>query len=323
MTVYEQSIRAEVDIQITTAKRYPRDLERFMKNSIFSATHSEAAALKCGYTLPRKDKKIQGASVHLARILAQNFGNLRVAAKGLSISHEYVTAEAVCMDLENNVAVRVETRQKILDKYGHRFNEDMINITMLATIAKAERNAILHVIPASFVDEVYQAAQQRLIGDVREEKKLAETRLKAVKVFESTYGIDEKKLLEYFGKQRLDQLDAEDVVSMRGLFQALKDGDATVEGTFGNGANPDGESVQDLAEDFETETPPEEPAKAEPKKEEKPPKQAPKAAPEPKVSTTMNEQPLPGRPFPEPDEAEGEDDHITELFDERKARRGQ
>ena len=169
ITTYEQSVRAEVDIQIATAKKFPRDLRRFMENATFAATHSEASAIKCGYTLPRGDKKIQGISVHLARILAQNFGNIRVAAKGLSISPTYVTAEAVCMDLETNTAVRVETRQKIVDKAGRRFNEDMINITMLACIAKAERNAILHVIPASFTDEIYAAAQQRLIGDVKKD----------------------------------------------------------------------------------------------------------------------------------------------------------
>lgn len=259
ITTYEQSIRAEVDIQVETAKKYPRDLKRFLENSRFAATHSEAAALKCGYTLPRGEKKIQGASVHLARILAQNFGNLRVAAKGLSISDTYVTAEAVCMDLENNVSVRVETRQKIIDKYGKRYNEDMINLTMLATISKAERNAILHVIPSSFVDDIYLAAQQKLIGDVKDEKKLDATRKKAMAEFKRKFNVDEKTILTYFGKEEIEQLDAEDVVSLRGLYQALKDGDATVEGTFGTGDNPDGETVKKRADRFHDEaTEPEE-----------------------------------------------------------------
>ena len=255
LPVYEQSIRAEVDVMIATAKKFPRDLKRFMDNSIFTATRSDEAAIKCGYTLPRGDKKIQGASVHLARILAQNFGNLRVAAKGLSISDTYVTAEAVCMDLETNMAVRVETRQKILDKYGKRFNDDMINITMLACIAKAERNAILHVIPAAFTDEVYLAAQKKLIGEAKDEKKLAEARTKALKFFKEKYNVEEKAILDYFNKQKVDQLDAEDVTSLRGLLQALKDGDATIDGTFGSGENPDGETVKAKADRFEEEKP--------------------------------------------------------------------
>lgn len=254
ITTYEQSVRAEVDIQIATAKKYPRNKKAFLENAMFDATHSEQAAIKCGYTLPRGDKKIQGASVHLARILAQNYGNMRVAAKGLSISDTYVTAEAVCMDLETNVAVRVETRQKILDKYGKRFNDDMINITMLACIAKAERNAILHVIPASYTDEVYMAAQKKLIGDVKKDPKTMEaTRTKAIKSFAEKYGVTEEMILTYFGKKSIDQLDAEDVVSLRGLFQALKDGDATVEGTFGTGENPDGETVKEKADRFDDE----------------------------------------------------------------------
>lgn len=272
ITTYEQSVRAEVDIQISTAKKYPRDLKRFMENSMYAATHSDQAAIKCGYTLPRGDKKIQGASVHLARILAQNFGNIRVAAKGLSISDAYVTAEAVCMDLETNMAVRVETRQKILDKAGRRFNDDMINVTMLACIAKAERNAILHVIPSSFTDEIYLAAQKKLIGDVKKDPKTLEsTREKAIKAFEDKYKVTPKMILDYFGKQKIEQLDAEDVVSLRGLFQALKDGDATVEGTFINEENPDGETVKAKAdrfvdEDIPAETQPEQPEELFPNK---------------------------------------------------------
>jgi len=260
VTVYEQSVRAEVDVMIATAKKYPRDLERFMKNATYAATHTESAAMKCGYTLPRGDKKIQGASVHLARILAQNFGNMRIAAKGLSISETYVTAEAVCIDLETNVGCRVETRQKILDKNGRRFNEDMVNVTMLACIAKAERNAILHVVPSTFTDEVYAAAQQKLIGDAKDEKKLNESRLKALKFFKEKYGVQEKTILEYFGKTEVSQLDVEDVVSLRGLLQALKDGDATIGGTFGYGENPDGEAVKAKAERFAEEEPAAEPS---------------------------------------------------------------
>lgn len=254
ITTYEQSVRAEVDIQIATAKKFPRDLKRFLENSTFAATHSEASAIKCGYTLPRGDKKIQGVSVHLARILAQNFGNIRIAAKGLSISDSYVTAEAVCMDLETNTAVRVETRQKILDKHGKRYNEDMIGVTMLACIAKAERNAILHVIPASFTDEVYTAAQKKLIGDVKSDaKKLAESRAKAIKLFKEKYNVEAETILKYFGKQKVEQLDAEDVVSLRGIYQGLEDGDITIGGTFSDGENPDGEAQRETAERFENE----------------------------------------------------------------------
>lgn len=253
VTVYEQSIRAEVDIMIATAKKYPRSLQRFMDNAKYAATHSEQAAIKCGYTLPRGDKKIQGPSVHLARILAQNFGNMRVAAKALEISEKYVKAEAVCIDLETNVGVRVETQQKILDKYGKRYNDDMINITMLAAIAKAERNAILHVIPASFTDEIYLAAQQKLIGETKDEKKLNDSRLKALKFFKEKYGVEEKTILNYFGKTEISQLDAEDVVSLRGLLQALKDGDTTIGDAFGYGENPDGEKVKEKADRFDKE----------------------------------------------------------------------
>ena len=64
----------------------------------------------------------------------------------------------MAFDLETNYAVAVEARRSIIDKSGRRYAESVIETNAMATLAIAERNAILKVIPRSLVDAVYNAA---------------------------------------------------------------------------------------------------------------------------------------------------------------------
>lgn len=217
---------------------------------------SEEVAATCYYVLPRgNDKTIQGASVHLARILAQNYGNLRIAAKGTQISDKYVTAEAVCLDLETNLAIRIEVRAKILDKSGRRYNEDMINTTMLAAISKAQRNAILQVIPRGFVDEVYKTAMAKLTEPLKEQNKLNVARTNAMAWFKKNHNIEPKTILAYFERKTIEELTAEDVAELRGIRQAIVDGDLKPANAFSDASdeNADGEEMQGKADRFENE----------------------------------------------------------------------
>ena len=69
--------RANVDSQVATAKQYPRDLARSINNSIAMATMDYNTAQSCGYALPRGGKPITGPSVHLAKLIVSNWGNIR------------------------------------------------------------------------------------------------------------------------------------------------------------------------------------------------------------------------------------------------------
>ena len=60
-------------------------LRKSLDNSIFIVTLDEETASTCSYSLPRANKVITGPTVHLAKIIAQNWGNLRVEAKVISI----------------------------------------------------------------------------------------------------------------------------------------------------------------------------------------------------------------------------------------------
>ena len=221
--------RANVDSQVATAKQYPRDLKRSINNSIAMATMDYNTAQSCGYALPRGGKPITGPSVHLAKLIVSNYGNLRAEAKVVQITDKQVISRGTCWDLENNVATAFEVRRSIVNKGGKRFSDDMITVTGNAANAIAYRNAVFSVIPKAITDKVYQAAQHFITGDLSNEEKLVARRKKCIDFFKDEYGITEEEVVMLCGKQTVNQIKADQIALLLGITQSLKDGDTTVE----------------------------------------------------------------------------------------------
>jgi len=245
--IVEAQQRAEFDMQIATAKRYPRDLTRVKNNCVALVTMDREIAESCRYALPRGGKSLSGPSVHMARIIVQQYGNVRVEARVKQISDKQIISEAVCFDLETNYACKVEVRRSIMGKEGKRFNDDMITVTGNAANAIALRNAVFNVIPKGITDIVYKASLQAITGDLTDEQKVLSARTKAVQFFKDTYAVDEKQLLKAMGLQSVNQIKAEQIADMRGMMQSLKDGDSTVEEMFGLGLDDKLSSVVNKA----------------------------------------------------------------------------
>ena len=221
--------RANVDSQVATAKQYPRDLKRSINNSIAMATMDYNTAQSCGYALPRGGKPITGPSVHLAKLIVSNWGNVRAEAKVVKITDKQVISRGTCWDLENNVATAFEVRRSIVGKSGKRFTDDMITVTGNAANAIAYRNAVFSVIPKAITDKVYQAAQHFITGDLSDEEKIVARRKKCIDFFKDEYGISEEEVVMLCGKQTVNQIQAEQIALLLGITQSLKDGDTTVE----------------------------------------------------------------------------------------------
>ena len=229
--IYNQD-RATIDTQISTAKAYPRNVKRSVENSIAIVTLDSETASTCTYSLPRGGKPITGPTVHLAKILAQNWGNLRCEAKVVEIGQKQITSQAVAFDLENNLAIKVEVKRSIMDKNGKRYSDDMVTVTGNAANAIALRNAILSVIPKAIVDKVYNEAKHTITGDLSDKTKLIAKRKKVMDGFIETYGLTEKEVLNAIGKAAVEHLTQDDLVVLIGIGQAIKDGDTTVQEAF-------------------------------------------------------------------------------------------
>lgn len=220
--------RASVDSQVATAKQYPRNLKRAVDNSIVMATMDEQVARSCGYALPRGGKPITGPSVHLAKIIVANYGNMRTEAKVVQITDKQVVSRGTAWDLENNVASAFEVRRSIMTKNG-RMNDDMITVVGNAANAIAYRNAVFSVIPKAITETVYKTTQQYLIGDISDETKLIKRRTDAIKYFNDEWGISEEEVVKLCGKQTVNQIRGEEIALLLGFVQALRDGDTTIE----------------------------------------------------------------------------------------------
>jgi len=174
--------RATIDMQIATAKQFPRSITDALEKAKSLACFSPLVASQCTYRVPRGHKHITGPSIRVAEIMGTQWGNLRYGGRVLAVGERTVSCQGVCHDLETNVSVSVEVTRSIVDKDGHRYSEDMIVTTSMAGIAIAIRNAIFKIIPGAFVTEVLTAAQKVARG----EEKGLETRLAdALEYFES------------------------------------------------------------------------------------------------------------------------------------------
>lgn len=221
--------RANVDSQVATAKRYPRDIRRSIDNSVVIATMNQETAQSCSYALPRGGKPITGPSVHLAKIIVSNWGNMRTEAKVVQITDKQVISRGTCWDLETNVASAFEVRRSIIGKNGQRFSDDMITVTGNAANSIAYRNAVFAVIPKAITDRVYYAAQKFITGDLSDSDKLLKVRTGVLNNFKNNYGITEEEVVKMCGKQTVNQIGADEISMLMGTIQALKDGDITVD----------------------------------------------------------------------------------------------
>jgi hypothetical protein len=249
--IQENNIPAEsnYDSQVATAKMYPRNVKRAVENMIAIATMDMETAKGCSYTIPRAGGKITGGSIHMAKIIAQNWGNLRIESRVTKITHSNIYSEAIAFDLESNVAIKIESTRKIISKEGKRFNDDMISLTGLVTNSIALRNAVFTVVPKSIIDKVYNEAMKFVVGDLSDEVKLSNQRKKTLDQFKDIYGVSELEILKSLGLNSVQQIKAEQIKVLFGMAQSLKDGEFSVDEIFDRGIktkapNPHGNQEQ-------------------------------------------------------------------------------
>lgn len=220
--------REEIDMQISTARRYPRSIKQFRQETAEMACLDEETAASMFYALPRGGKKIEGPSARFAEVVGAAYGNLRYGARTIGTEGNFVIAEGVCFDVQKNVIATVQVRRRITDKNNKRFNDDMIQVTGNAACSIALRNAIFKVVPMGLVKDIYEQAKLTSIGKA---KSLTEQRHKMMEWYAKA-GATEEMVLKSLGRAGLDDVTTDDLILLRGLVNAIKDGDVTIESAF-------------------------------------------------------------------------------------------
>lgn len=170
-TAVEAVTRAEIDIQINTARRFPRSVHKFVQDAKTMVAIDPDLAAQCTYVLKGKKKSdgspVSGPSVRLAEICAICWGNIRVVGRITDDDGRFITAQATALDLERNVGYTVEVKQGVTRADGQRYGDDMIRVASMAAIAKATRNATYKVVPLALVHLIEDEAHKVAKGDVK------------------------------------------------------------------------------------------------------------------------------------------------------------
>ena len=236
--------RAQVDVQIATARKYPRTLSKVKERMLSFATLDEETASSCFYTLPARrggdDKPIQGPSVRMAEIALASYQHVKAGSRIINDDGKFLTAQAVVHDLENNVAVSIEVRRRVTGKSGNRFSDDMIAVTGNAACSIALRNAVFRVVPRALITPVYEAAKRVAVGDV---KSLTSKRAQIIARLKQM-GAKDANILAAVGAEKIEDIDIAKLEVLIGLGTAIKDGETTLEDAFpGSGAKEEGKPI--------------------------------------------------------------------------------
>lgn len=220
--------RNETMAQLDAAHRYKRSVSRFLNEATTLATLSQEIAESCIYSLPRGGKMITGPSVRLAEICASAYGNLQIGARVVDEEDKNIVAQGAAWDMEKNLRCTIEVKRRITNKYGKRYDDDMVTVTGNAACSIALRNAIFRVIPKAYIQGVYETARTVAVGDA---KTLSTRREQILARFEKLE-VPRDRVLLRLGKSGADDIDLSDLELLIGLGTAIKNGDTTIDEAF-------------------------------------------------------------------------------------------
>lgn len=213
----EAITRAEIDMGVATAQRYPRNIQKFGVQLLALATMNVDVAEKMYYRLPRtesvqdpKTKKwekvekiIEGPSVRLAEGIQAYYGNIATASRVISMGQKSLTAQGGAHDLESNSRRVTEVVKSIVSKQGKRFPEHLVVTLANAAQQTAWRNAVLRVVPQVLYMPAYEAARN-LVKNQSGAALVA--RWPAVVKYFGKKGLREDQLLALLGIEQPEQL---------------------------------------------------------------------------------------------------------------------
>jgi hypothetical protein len=246
-TALEAAARAEIQSALVLAQRMPRDEERVYAALLRSCRRSSFAA-RTEYSFKRGRKKtigadgreewvdnyVTGPSVILAREAARAWGNIRYGTDVISDADDERTISGWAWDLETNTKVSYTDRfskliQRRVGKGAEATTEWVIpderDLRELTNRRGAilERNAILKLIPADFVEDAINAARRTSASEVESDPDAA--RKKLVLAFDEL-NIQADAIAVYLGHP-IAQASPAEMVKLRAIWTSIRDGNST------------------------------------------------------------------------------------------------
>lgn len=215
---------AAIDVAVATANRFPRNMDDFREKLLKYATIDEQVATECFYSKPVGNGEVaEGQSIRLAELVATTYKNIQAAARiiGEDFEKGVITAQGVCWDLEANNRESVEVSRSIKTRTGRLYSPATIEVNKAALCSIARRNAIFAVVPTAIIKSEIDVIRECAKGSV----KTVGQRINAMIGYMKKQGIKPQLVCTYVGKADSTEIDAGDLLKLKGLINAVKDGD--------------------------------------------------------------------------------------------------
>lgn len=224
----------EIQAALTIAQACPRNPGKAYQK-IMESCERPFLAEQAVYAFPRGTQVVTGASIRLAEVLAQNWGNIETGVRELSQSNGVSEVEAYAWDYESNYRVNkiFHVKHERSTKQGVKRLTDPRDIyEMVANQgARRVRACILAVIPGDLVEAAVKKCEKTLAGGSKEP--LAERVRKLIDAF-SEMGVKVEHIEDRLG-HKLEAISEAELVNMRAIFKSLRDGMANREDFFNLG----------------------------------------------------------------------------------------
>lgn len=214
--------RAEVDVAVETAHRWPRSLPKFHEEMQLAVSADADLCDRSYYSLMRGGKLIQGPSIRFAECVLHCWRNTMTGVRvvGETPDRRFAVVQAVGMDLERGTRYSEEVSRRITDRDGVTYNDDMIAMTIRAASAIARREIYLRLVPPSFYRRHFDAALATVVGaDQDHEGRIAKLAERAKEL-----GVTREMLLGRIKKAKLADLTERDLLHLWGVLNATDDG---------------------------------------------------------------------------------------------------
>lgn len=223
----------EVQAALIIAKKFPRDTTAAY-NNLIEACKRASLARSATYSYKRGNAVISDASIRLAEVMAQTYGNLDFGVRELERRTGLSICESYCWDMQTNV------KQKKVFEVPHemkangvikKLNDPRDIYELVANQgARRLRACILGIIPADFKEGALNQVKltisnpkDRPVGDIIREMVVA---------FKTSFQVTQEMIEEKLGHP-VGEMTRDELFDFQGIFNALKDGQSKRSDWFG------------------------------------------------------------------------------------------
>ena len=257
--------KAAVEARYILAMQRPRDMAE-VRSRILNECKRPGFAESAMYELPRGSTKIKGLSIRFAEAALRAMGNvmpetsviyedagkriLQIMVTDLETNLTYSTQIVIDKTVERHSAdKRIVVSERVNTNGGKVYivmaTEDELLQKQQALVSKAIRTAALRLLPGDIIDEAETAIGKTLNNRAAEDP--AKEKKDIMDAFDAI-GVGPKDLAVYLGHP-LDRIQPAEMVELRQVYRAIKEGDATWESVMEGKATTGSQELQDAVRD--------------------------------------------------------------------------